>query len=261
MPLEQLLNAVSFYAFYTNLGSAAVGLAVTIDIYEATEGGAHVQIVNNGACTEIGDGLYFYRLTGPNVDARGEYLGVFTTGGAVDQADIASSWTIGRAGIENLDGAISAIPAGVWSYAVRTLTQAAASIIAAVEGSVVSVYQYNTWEFSLTGLGDISGRAELYFTAKENVERADASAQTILQVEETAGLIYIGGEAASNPALGTLTVDDAALGNITVKIDESVTGIPSMDGRYDVKMITAAGDTQILTISVFEVLEAVTRTV
>lgn len=115
MPIEQLLNAVNFYAFYTNTGVRVAGLTVTIDIYEATEGGAHVQIVNNGNCTEIGDGLYFYRLTGPNVDATGEYLGVFNTAGAVDTVDMASSWTIGRAGVEYLDASINAVAAAVWA--------------------------------------------------------------------------------------------------------------------------------------------------
>ena len=115
MPLEQTGNAVSFYAFYTNNGARVVGLTVTVDIYEATEAGVHVQIVNNGACTEIGDGLYFYRLTGPNVDATGEYLAVFNTVGAVDSADMASSWTIGRAGVENLDTLLSTIAAAVWA--------------------------------------------------------------------------------------------------------------------------------------------------
>jgi hypothetical protein len=115
MPLEQLLNAVNFYAFYTLNGARAVGLTVTIDVYEVTEGGVSVQVVNNGACTEIGDGFYFYRLTGPNVDATGEYLAVFTTAGASDTADMASSWTIGRAGIENLDTLLSTIAAAVWA--------------------------------------------------------------------------------------------------------------------------------------------------
>lgn len=124
----------------------------------------------------------------------------------------------------------------------------------------MNVYQYNTWQFSLTGLGNIAARTKLWFTAKENVERADASAQTIVQLEESAGLLYIGGEAASNPALGSITVTDAAAGDITIWVDESVTGIPAMDGRYDVKVLQG-GDTEILTISVFEVLEAVTRTV
>lgn len=261
MPLEQTGNAVIFYAFYTNNGTGATGLTVTADVWEVATDGTATEIASAQAATEIGDGLYCYRVAGASIDTEGEYIAVFKTADTVDQQHIAALWVINRAGIENLDGAISAVPGGVWSYAVRTLTQSAASVIAAVEGSVISVYQYNTWNFSLTGLGDITGRAELYFTAKENVERADASAQTILQVEETAGLIYIGGEKAANPALGTLTVDDAALGNITIKVDETVTGIPSMDGRYDVKMITAAGDAQILTISVFEVLEAVTRTV
>ena len=262
MPIEQLANAINFYAFYTNAGVRVVGLTVTVDIYEVTRAGAQVQSVNNGACTEIGDGLYFYRLTGPNVDETGEYPAVFNAvGGAVDAVDMASSWTIGRAGVENLDAAISDVPAGVWSYVPRTLTTPGGGVLPAEDGGVVNVYQYNTWVIALTGLGSLVGRSLLYFTAKEDVERADGSQQTILQVEETAGLIWIGGEAASNPALGTLVVNDAAAGDITITVDETVTGIVSMDGRYDVKMVTAAGVASVLSIGTFHVLEVVTRAV
>jgi hypothetical protein len=173
---------------------------------------------------------------------------------------MASSWTIGRAGIENLDAAISDVLAGVWTYTPRTLTTPGGSVIDS-GGGIVNVYQYNTWVIAITGLGDISGRDLLYFTVKEDIERADGSAQTILQIEETAGLIWIGGEAAANPALGTLVVNDAVAGNITITVDETVTGLPSMDGRYDVKMITAAGVASVLSISTFHILEAVTRAV
>ncbi len=130
-----------------------------------------------------------------------------------------------------------------------------------VEGSVVSVYQYTTWSISLTGLGDISSRSKLYFTVKSNLESADASKKTILQVEETAGLIYINGAAASDSSKATLVVDSATLGNITVTVDESVTGLSDQHGLYDVKMVTSAGTVSVLTISTFQIKSVITRAV
>jgi len=161
----------------------------------------------------------------------------------------------------DLTGISTLTAAQVWAYVTRTLTQSAAQVAEIVEGSVISVYQYTSWEFSLTGLGDISARDRLYFTAKSNLDAVDASTATILQVEETDGLIYIGGAAADDALMGTLTVDDATLGNITVTVDDSVTGLANQSGFYDVKMITAAGTTQVLTISTFQIKSVVTKAV
>ena len=151
--------------------------------------------------------------------------------------------------------------AEVWSYVTRTLTQSAAQIQDIVEGSVVSVYQYTTWSFSLTGLGDISARDRLYFTAKGNLDDDDDESATILQVEETDGLLYIGGAAPTLATLGTLVVNDGTLGNITVTVDDSVTGLENQHGAYDVKMVTAAGTTSVLTISTFQIKSVVTKAV
>jgi hypothetical protein len=152
--------------------------------------------------------------------------------------------------------------AEVWSYATRTLTQTAASILAALEGSVITVYQYSLWTFSITGLGDISDRSRLYFTAKTDLDSDDDEAATIVQLEETDGLLYIGGAAPTLATLGTLTVDDEILGNITGTVDPSVTGLPNQIGHYDVKRVTAAGVAlPPITINTFQIKSSVTKAV
>ena len=151
--------------------------------------------------------------------------------------------------------------AQVWSYITRTLTQTAASILSAIEGDMVSVYQYTTWTIALTGLGDISARSKLYFTVKGNYDDADDEDATILQVEETAGLLYIGGADAADPLMATLTVDNETTGAITVVVDDSVTGLANQHGAYDVKMITASGTTEVLTISTFQIKSVVTKAI
>jgi hypothetical protein len=149
----------------------------------------------------------------------------------------------------------------VWSYVSRTLTQTAAQIADVLEGDVVSVYQYTTWTIALTGLGDVSGRSKLYFTVKGNLDDADASTATLLQVEETDGLIYIDGAAATDSAKATLTVDNETTGAITISVDESVTGLANQEGAYDVKEVTAAGAVNLLTISTFKIKSVVTKAV
>ena len=314
MPLEQIGNAVIFYAFYTDNGSGATGLTVTADVWEIIADGTATEIASAQACTEIGDGLYRYRVAGASIDAQAEYICVFKcTVGTCDQAHIPALWVIGKGWLENVDAASSTLAtsaalavaqadldnpdqykadvtdlaailadtnelqtddvpgliaalnnltaAQVWAYVTRTLTQSAAQIQDIVEGSVVSVYQYTTWSFSLTGLGDISDRDRLYFTAKGNLDDLDSDDATILQLEETDGLLYIGGAAPTLATSGTLVVDDATLGNITVTVDDSVTGLPNQRGIYDVKMITAAGAVSVLTISTFKINSVVTKAV
>ena len=129
--------------------------------------------------------------------------------------------------------------------------------------TAVSVYQYTAWTISLTGLGDISARTALYFTAKSNLDAVDASTATILQVEETDGLLYIGGAAVIAPdnLLGTLTVTNETTGAITIAVDDSKTGLENQHGFYDVKMITAAGAQSPLTVDTFQIKSVVTKAV
>lgn len=169
-----------------------------------------------------------------------------------------------KAQTDLLPGSPSTLTAAqVWAYVTRTLTQSAAQIQDIVEGSMITVYQYSQWTFSITGLGDISDRSRLYFTAKEDLDSDDDEAATIVQLEETDGLLYIDGTAATNAALGTLTVDNETLGNISGIVDGSVTGIDAPKlGLYDVRQITVAGVAlPPLTISDFRVKSSITKAV
>lgn len=96
MPIETQGNAIIFYAFYTDVGAGKTGLTVTVDVWEVQTDGTAAEIVSAANATEIGDGLYRYRLTGGNVDEDGEYIAVFKTAGTVDQAHIPALWTIGH---------------------------------------------------------------------------------------------------------------------------------------------------------------------
>jgi len=102
--IEQQGVTLRFVAFYAEGGVGKTGLTVTFSAY----GPAGSLIVTDQAATEIGRGLYRYDVAGEDVDADGEYIGIFhTDSAAVDQQDIPALWVVGRAGVENLDAAVS----------------------------------------------------------------------------------------------------------------------------------------------------------
>ena len=106
MPLEQVGNAVIFYAFYTDGGDGATGLTVTADVWEVQADGTATEIASAQATTEIGDGLYRYRVAAVDIDATAEYICVFKcTVGTCDQAHIPALWVIGKGWVENVDAA------------------------------------------------------------------------------------------------------------------------------------------------------------
>jgi hypothetical protein len=120
-------NSVIFYAHYTEGGVSKTGLTVTIDVYEVIRDGTKTQVTSDGACTEIGDGLYRYLLASGSVDAAAEYVGVFHTATAtVDCQDIPAMWVINRAGLETLDSGVTlaATQTGVTIPTVTTVTNA-----------------------------------------------------------------------------------------------------------------------------------------
>ena len=128
-----------------------------------------------------------------------------------------------------------------WSYTVRTLSQPAASVIAAVEGSTVTMPWATSWDFSITGLGDVTARAKLYITIKRKPK--DGDSLSVVQIEETAGLLFINAAAATVAGNGTLTVADAVAGVVTVTRAVAATAkLKTTDNLlYDFKMITAGG--------------------
>ena len=101
--LEQVSTSVKFVAFYTASKQGKTGLTVTVDLYDPSGS----QIVTGGSATAIGGGLYAYTLS-TNNSAEGEYAAIFkTTDSTVDSQHIPSLWVLGRAGVENLDAAVS----------------------------------------------------------------------------------------------------------------------------------------------------------
>ncbi len=113
-------------------GVGATGLTVTVDVWRvATADLAKSEIVTAGSATEIGDGLYAYRVASADLQTY-YYYGVFKTTGTADvknlfsvQLDFADTPSIvslvWAAGTRTLTS-FGTLVADVWSYATRLLT-------------------------------------------------------------------------------------------------------------------------------------------
>jgi len=149
--------------------------------------------------------------------------------------------------------------AGVWEYSSRTLTQSAASVTTAVTGSNITVMRGDYWSISLTGLGSLAGRTKLYFTVKKS--RTDTDAESIIQIEETAGLLYLNGAVAGTASNGSLTVTNETTGAVTIVLKAAETDdIEPSELLYDVQISDASGNpTTISDGGTFTVTADVTR--
>jgi len=169
-----------------------------------------------------------------------------TDGSYLDQImhkDASQTFSATTDSLEALQENQEGIDVDVWTYATRTLTTAAGTVDSAVSGSTITLRRGDTLSASITGIGDISARTKLWFTVK--VKKTDADATAIVQIEETAGMVYFNGAAASVAANGSITVDDAVTGNITIAIEETETDdlVANRNLHYDVQMLTASGVT------------------
>lgn len=154
-------------------------------------------------------------------------------------------------------GSASMTEADIWAYATRTLTQSAAQIAAVVAGSTLTVQRGDTLSAALTGLGSIDGRTKLWFTVKRSLDDADTA--SIVQIEETAGLLHLNG-AAGTAIQGNITVDDASAGDITITLAAAAAAqLPLGSYSYDVQWVTASDEVHTLTAGTARIVADVTR--
>lgn len=119
-------------------------------------------------------------------------------------------------------------------------------------------YRGDTWTIAIPGMDSLAARTKLWFTVKRS--KSDYDSAALVMIEETAGLLYIAGKAAATAANGSITVTNAAAGNITVTVKGTETfKLPVVDDIfYDVQMLTASGP-KTMAIGVFNIRADVTR--
>ncbi|OQB25099.1 MAG: hypothetical protein BWY10_02527 [Chloroflexi bacterium ADurb.Bin180] len=155
---------------------------------------------------------------------------------------------------------LSDVDEDVWGYTTRTLTASAAATTSTVSGSSITATRGDTLTASLTALGNISSRSKLWFTVKEETEDADSA--SIVQIEETLGLLYINGAAAGTAANGSITVTDATTGALTITLKPAETDDLAVGQyKYDIQQLTSGGVVTTLTSGIFEVVADITKAV
>lgn len=122
----------------------------------------------------------------------------------------------------------------------------------------VTIRRGDTLDVDFAGLGDLTARSNIWFTVKDDKDDADSSAA--IQIDELTGLLYIIGTVGT-AAHGSITVTDAAAGDLTVVLDAEETAKLPLSGRfsYDVQMLCAAGTVQTETRGHVDLIGDITR--
>lgn len=161
--------------------------------------------------------------------------------------------------------ATAEIAAADWAYATRTLTQYGVTS-ASASAAAITQYRGDSWSIALDTLGTLTSYTSIWFTIKTS--KGDIDTASIIQIklnesEDDDGLLFVNGVAATaaQTDLGSITVTDAAAGDITIALDEIITddlvgGVYS----YDVQALIS-GAVSTMAIGKFTVSEDVTRSV
>ncbi len=145
------------------------------------------------------------------------------------------------------------IGTAVWVSGTRTLTQAAAGVIATVSGSAITATRGDTMIATFSSLGSITGYTKLWFAAKEFDTDTDAEAQ--LFIEAASGLTYLAGAAHTPTGDGSISVTTASAGDLTVTVAAScMATLDTFSGRYDLKYKSSASNSTTLTGGKFTVV-------
>jgi len=128
--------------------------------------------------------------------------------------------------------------------AIRDALRSSPAVASLSDVDISNIVRGDTYTESdrLSGLGNISARNKLWLSIKDEYDDADTA--SIVQVEETAGLVYLNGAAATNSAWGSLTVTDAAAGDVTFTLAANATRLLRYRGFiYDIQMLAGSAVT------------------
>jgi hypothetical protein len=110
----------------------------------------------------------------------------------------------------------------------------------------VIVYRGTFWSFQVINLGDLTNLSKIWFTLRKR--QNDTDSKSVIQIEQTAGLLIANGSPATNASYGSLTVSGS---NITIQVSQEVTRYCEVTNNlnYDIKALTTGGQVRMLTIS------------
>lgn len=129
----------------------------------------------------------------------------------------------------------------------------------ALNGGQITARAGDSWSILVAGLGSVAGDTKLWFTLKSKPTDADEAAQIF--ITRDLGLVTLAGAAAATPGQAALVVEDAALGNLRVTVEEAATLLIAKGGVWAIKRLSSTGQAVTLVSSKFNVLGATIRAI
>ena len=130
----------------------------------------------------------------------------------------------------------------------------------AIEGNRITVRSGDSWEVPITGLGSLADAEKLWFAVKTATKDADAAA--VLLVESVAGLTIVAGATYASPADGTLAIDDAGAGEVTISVNEAATVLTgSGEKKWALKVRRLDGSVATTVTGTLTLLPAIVRAI
>lgn len=204
-----------------NLGAANSGL--TLEAQLKSSAGANVGSAITTGFTEFGASGNYQWFTNAMPDGhQGGIVFQVSPGGAVK-----TFVAINPAEVENSDVRTSSI--------IATVDAITSGVT--IDGTSLTLERGDTWSIVVTGLGSLVGRSKLWFTLKDQHSLTDQ--ESLVQIEESGGLLFLNGAAAGTAADGSLVVTDANAGNVTITVKPGATAIlpPSTRLYWDIQSL------------------------
>ena len=129
-------------------------------------------------------------------------------------------------------------------HPVSTVTAAAVALPATVEAGTITLSRGDTLSAALTDLGSLADYSNIYFTVKDHP--GDTDAESIIQIKINTGGVGDGltyfQAAAGTLASGSITIDDAVDGDITVMLKAAESALLEVkEYTYDVQIVRSVG--------------------
>lgn len=163
------------------------------------------------------------------------------------------------------DSSTPDINVDIWDDGPLSITLVTSLVGSPQNGASVVLRRGDTLSWAIAGLGSITGYTSLWITVKAaGVQQADS--QSLFQIKKNAsgsgdGLLYANGATASDATKGSITIDSAASGDITIALDESITDdFAPGDYVYDIQVLNG-GTVTTLSEGAFKLVADVTQAI
>lgn len=248
------------YTFYSQFDSGFSGLAATYQANSivADDAGTPLNpITYTVAVVALQGTAYGVLVTMP--DGISGWLSISDGSGNSVMADRVTFATSASTDTAAILAAISGLPSSVWAYSPRGLTTPVAAPSSVIAAGVLSLRRADTWQQTITGVPSLTGRQALWFTVKID-PNAEQDSEALIQIEESGGLLVLNGAPAPDATQGDITVSGTS---VTLRVEAGASA--QLEDftlyRYDLKVMDATGNDEVVGEGTFVVLPTVTRAV